>query len=425
MDTSYNHVQPVALGKKKNSNNNNNKTSNTSNPKTINPFKSNNPIGKQSGNTNKKRKSFPYQHADPVASTSNKWDLNSMGTSDSEERRRKRAERFNTNNANGSTANQGNGLNRVPSKNSFDPLNDMEDFSNLNAIATKSHAYDKNKHIIGTCQTIEKSYLRLTSEPNPELVRPLAVLQKAFALLIEKHKKHTVTYTYLCDQFKAIRQDLRVQMIENKFTVLVYETHARLALENGDLGEYNQCQSRLLILYEDNSLKNANNNFAEFISYLILYYILTDDNSAIMALRLKLRQDNTNTFKSKMVQNSFSLADAKLKGNYHVFMKICDTITTLGKHLINAFIEKEILRSLNTICSSYNQIGLDFLTEEFHFPSVNAVDFFLRKKGFGDFIKVKNQGEVNEFKYLDTKSSKALASALYQSSRKIDLKGQK
>ncbi|SMN20857.1 similar to Saccharomyces cerevisiae YPR045C THP3 Protein that forms a complex with Csn12p that is recruited to transcribed genes and may have a role in transcription elongation [Maudiozyma saulgeensis] len=423
MDNSYNYVQPLALGKRKNSNNNS--TTNTSNPKAMNPFKSDNQNVNQAINTNKRRKSSPFQRPLPITSNSNKWDLNTMGTSDSEEKRKKRAERFNSSNVKRSEGSQGNDPNNIHIKNSFDPLNDMEDFSNLNAIATKSHAYDKNKHIIGTCTTIEKSYLRLTSEPNPKLVRPLRILQEAYTILMKKHKNHSVTYTYLCDQFKAIRQDLRVQMIENKFTVLVYETHARLALENGDLGEYNQCQSRLLILYEDKSLKNANNNFAEFISYLILYYILTDDNSAIMALRLKLIQQNPGTFKSKIVQKSFCLADAKLKGNYHIFMKTCDTITTLGKHLINAFIEKEILRSLNTICSSYNQIGLDFLKEEFHFPNINTVDFFLRKKGFGDFIKIKNQGKPNEFSYLDTKASKALASALYQNSRKIDLKGQK
>ncbi|PAL01900.1 hypothetical protein B8W90_13495, partial [Staphylococcus hominis] len=74
------------------------------------------------------------------------------------------------------------------------------------------------------------SYLRLTSEPNPALVRPKHILKKAYDILMKKHNKKHVTYPYLCDQFKAIRQDLRVQMIENKFTVLVYETHARSAL---------------------------------------------------------------------------------------------------------------------------------------------------------------------------------------------------
>ena len=46
-------------------------------------------------------------------------------------------------------------------------------------------------------------------------------------------------------QFKAIRQDLTVQHVNDEFAVGVYEEHARLALENDDLNEFNQVRAAL------------------------------------------------------------------------------------------------------------------------------------------------------------------------------------
>lgn len=84
---------------------------------------------------------------------------------------------------------------------------------------------------VGTCQNLEKSYFRLTEAPNPATVRPLAVLRKTLKML-EAKAKDGASYSYLCDQYKSLRQDLTVQHIRNDFTVKAYENHARLALLN-------------------------------------------------------------------------------------------------------------------------------------------------------------------------------------------------
>ncbi len=84
--------------------------------------------------------------------------------------------------------------------------------------------------VVGTSSKLEKSYLRLTSAPDPKTVRPLSTLVQTLELLKKKWRTEN-NYSYICDQFKSMRQDLTVQRIKNEFTVKVYEIHARIALE--------------------------------------------------------------------------------------------------------------------------------------------------------------------------------------------------
>ena len=89
----------------------------------------------------------------------------------------------------------------------------------------------------GTCTDLEKEYFRLTSAPDPSTVRPEPVLIQSLNHLKQRWKDGGAEYLWICSQLKAVRQDLTVQRIKNALAVDVYETHARIALEEGDLNE--------------------------------------------------------------------------------------------------------------------------------------------------------------------------------------------
>ena len=73
----------------------------------------------------------------------------------------------------------------------------------------------------------------------------------------------------MCDQLKAIRQDVTVQHIAGALATDAYETHARIALEAGDMAEFNQCQTALRGLHEARGCSVGNG--PEFAAYRLLY----------------------------------------------------------------------------------------------------------------------------------------------------------
>jgi SAC3 family protein LENG8/THP3 len=198
--------------------------------------------------------------------------------------------------------------------------------------------------VVGTCEVLEKRYLRLTSAPIPSQVRPERVLRQTVDLLKKKWRKEG-NYSYICDQLKSVRQDLTVQHIKNDFTVVVYELHARIALEKGDLGEYNQCQTQLRMLY-GSGLKG---NPIEFKAYRILYFIHTANrtglNDALADLTPAEKEEGP-------IKHALSVRSALALNNYHRFFQLYLDTPNMGAYLMDMFVLRERLAALCNICKA-------------------------------------------------------------------------
>ncbi|KAM0324926.1 hypothetical protein ACHAQA_007892 [Verticillium albo-atrum] len=267
--------------------------------------------------------------------------------------------------------------------------------------------------VVGTSEVLEKRYLRLTSAPVPSLVRPEPILHKTLDLLKKKWRKES-NYSYICDQLKSVRQDLTVQRIKNDFTVTVYELHARIALEKGDLGEYNQCQTQLRTLYA----LGLQGNPIEFKAYRILYFIHTANRTGLN----DAMADLTTAEKEKgPIKHALSVRSALALGNYHKFFQLYLDTPNMGAYLMDMFVVRERLAALCNICKAYKpDVKLRFITEELGFESDHDAAQFIVDYNGQDLLEERHES----ISLLTGKAGALFETARSAAFRTVDIKGQ-
>ncbi|PHH84826.1 hypothetical protein CDD83_1321 [Cordyceps sp. RAO-2017] len=267
--------------------------------------------------------------------------------------------------------------------------------------------------IVGTCEVLEKKYLRLTAPPVPSNVRPERILRQTLDLLKKKWRKEG-NYSYVCDQFKSMRQDLTVQHIKNDFTVAVYEIHARIALEKGDIGEYNQCQTQLQSLYR----LGLGGNPVEFKAYRILYFIHTANR---MSLNDMLADLTAAEKEEAPIRHALGVRSALALGNYHKFFELYLATPNMGAYLMDMFVVRERLAALCNICKGYKpEVPLRFLKKELGFESeTDAAQFIMDQRG-----QHLLEDRSESIAFLSGKAGSLFECAKSAAFRKVDIKGQ-
>ncbi|PHH75817.1 hypothetical protein CDD80_2036 [Ophiocordyceps camponoti-rufipedis] len=267
--------------------------------------------------------------------------------------------------------------------------------------------------IVGTSEALEKKYLRLTAPPVASNVRPERILRQTLDLLKKKWRKEG-NYSYICDQLKSMRQDLTVQHIKNDFTVSVYELHARIALEKGDIGEYNQCQTQLRSLYG----LGLKGNPIEFKAYRILYFLHTANRSGLNDTLTAL---TTTEKEEKPIKHALAVRTSLALRDHHRFFQLFMDTPNMGAYLMDMFVMRERLAAICDICKGCKpEVDLDFLMSELAFESeAEAVRFFTDHQG-EHLLDHRQEKTV----FLAGKAGPIFEGAKSAAFRKVDIKGQ-
>lgn len=177
-----------------------------------------------------------------------------------------------------------------------------------------------------------------------------------------------VDYDWACNQLKAVRQDLTVQCIKNKFTVNVYETHARVALENADMNEYNQCQTQLKELYGE--MGSGVGHPMEFLAYRIFYYLYLQHTAArgersTAELLAILAEMPVEARAHDAVAHALAVAESVNTQNYAAFFRLHQDAPNMGQYILDMFADKIRVEAAYRIAKAYRP-SLSIDTASFH-----------------------------------------------------------
>lgn len=208
---------------------------------------------------------------------------------------------------------------------------------------------------------------RLSKLPDPSVVRPEPVLQRALNRLIGMIQRREENSHYYQDQFKAMRQDCTVQRLKNGTAIAIYEAHARQALEYGDLGDFNQCQTQLLLLYKENPNSGS---AAEFTAYKLLYDTVHARAGMHRVLLQSLQNITPELRTQPAVSHALQVRKAIFAGDFKAFFRLYQAAPNLGRVFMDVALPKLRYRVLNIMVRAVKPSApLTFLAQTLGFTA--------------------------------------------------------
>lgn len=266
---------------------------------------------------------------------------------------------------------------------------------------------------------IEKPYLRLTDFPKKEDVRPLPVLVKALAHIKRRYYREE-DIDWANEQLKSVRQDITVQHIRNPFVLDVYETHARILLEHGDLPEFNQCQSVILSIVQgrsilsdevfqnecdeertNESLKQTKSAADEFLGYAILYGLVQRSWADI---KKALARASSSDMAQPECAHAMQVLRAVTDHDYRTFFRLYQTAPHMSAYLMDFLVKRVRDDAYERIIAAYRpSLSAEQVRKWLLFQDLEEARRFL--KGHGAVILQ----EQNATFSVDCKASKAMS----------------
>ncbi|KAG8458909.1 hypothetical protein KFE25_004243 [Diacronema lutheri] len=197
---------------------------------------------------------------------------------------------------------------------------------------------------------LEKPYFRLSAMPDPSTVRPPRVLADALEV-VKRRWASDLDYDYAREQLKSIRQDLTVQLLHDDLAADVYETHARIAIEADDLGEFNTCQAQLQPLHAaGHHVRHA----PEFCAYRVLYNSVVPPRGSSSALVLaQLQQLNGRALRHPLIAQALDAHRAIEARDFGAFFRLWPRMANLGRHFLDRLAPEMRRLALRAACAAF------------------------------------------------------------------------